>query len=1168
MSVILLIITWTYVFYREPLIKKANSVLCAELSKAAKRNITIGSISYLPPQTLIFRDINIFAPGSDTQKDATIKRLSITFEPVLLFVRKQLFTLVEIKGLTTKYISLNALLRTSSKKGMNYGEACSFALIDNIAILVGDISFEKGTVKNINGSVDMNTLSLTRGKIHFSYTGNEYLLSFDKSTAADIAYHAGINARDLKFNGTFIKDGNDITINALSGAYESIKFFGVDCTIKNAFSPERESHIKGYLDTTVKGLSPVNEKLAGMIAAKKIDGKLKAAIDLTLKPNNQFSLYTALNAKDISYDNIKIDSFSTQAHFIPGGKLKLYYTKVGLYKGALSGEMEINTLSKDGPAISSLAAEIKNLDLASFLAAVTGKKQDRPGSLDLNITARLREQQDGSLDQNAQGYITPSTNQTDPYKEIMKYNVQAEFRLRNPFFGKINISELSGRVFLQDESISVKDLSGILYGAAFRADLALLYDKNNGFSVPEIVCDVQNMNVGNFLLSTTNKKQDGLGILSFNASLTKKTQTEPHGDLQDNEKTSDDNNGETDFYKILRGYTGDITIDWRDIELANMDINSASGNLRLENSRLIADKINGKLYNGSFRTGFTLELDNAPTPYVSKIDMDVTNLDLRSFLHVTSGTFYKGLGRMSFTASLERKEGAIPPAASAKKPKTYFWNDLKDYTGNMSFTLSDAEIQNIKILQLGGKLTLGENTLFVSNLNGFMYNGTFSADFDIPLYGRSPIYLPHVKVRTENMDIGALLTDVTGEKYDNVGLLTLNTSLSRNKNAKNTADFAKDKGLYLYNEIRNYSGTASVRWEEALINDWNFNELTAEFILSGKFLKIQNLKSSFYNGNVTGNVAIVLKDDRKPYISSAECKIIKMNLGEFLNNVYDMKNKYTGILTLYFAIDLKKGMIPVTKNIKNKMFGFLSLLSHYNGTSVFILENAGFNNIKFSGLSGKLKLDNNTLHTKDVEGSLYNGSFFSDFEMRLDNPSFPYMFSFKTEYMEIGKLLYDLDHKNTDVYGITHSSLSIKGNAVDNATMWGNGSLRITKADLGPLPILTPIVGNIYVAIQSIFAPDQVLKINAAELDFSIENKRVSTTNAVLSGDGVEMVADGYVNFDGTLNVYFKNQFINPEEAQSDESMQTSIIKTGRSLGSARLKGTIQKPKWDWSTTR
>ena len=57
------------------------------------------------------------------------------------------------------------------------------------------------------------------------------------------------------------------------------------------------------------------------------------------------------------------------------------------------------------------------------------------------------------------------------------------------------------------------------------------------------------------------------------------------------------------------------------------------------------------------------------------------------------------------------------------------------------------------------------------------------------------------------------------------------------------------------------------------------------------------------------------------------------------------------------------------------------------------------------------------------------------------------------------------------------------------------------------------------------------------------------------------------MDFDGNLDFTFQNQFQDPgsEENENWQNMlRTSIVKFGRSISKARLRGTIKEPEWDF----
>ena len=100
---------------------------------------------------------------------------------------------------------------------------------------------------------------------------------------------------------------------------------------------------------------------------------------------------------------------------------------------------------------------------------------------------------------------------------------------------------------------------------------------------------------------------------------------------------------------------------------------------------------------------------------------------------------------------------------------------------------------------------------------------------------------------------------------------------------------------------------------------------------------------------------------------------------------------------------------------------------------------------------------------------------------------------------------------------------------------------------------------------NSIIAPENRINISQAYCEFEIKDRKLSTQNSLLWGDNIAISATGYMDFDGNLYFTMENKFTQSpiDEAKNwQTSLRNTIIRLGKALGKARLRGTISKPEW------
>ncbi|MGB2630652.1 MAG: AsmA-like C-terminal region-containing protein [Candidatus Omnitrophota bacterium] len=226
-----------------------------------------------------------------------------------------------------------------------------------------------------------------------------------------------------------------------------------------------------------------------------------------------------------------------------------------------------------------------------------------------------------------------------------------------------------------------------------------------------------------------------------------------------------------------------------------------------------------------------------------------------------------------------------------------------------------------------------------------------------------------------------------------------------------------------------------------------------------------------------------------------------------------------------------------------------------------------FNNIKVGDIHGGLYVKKGRLNVPSVTATLYGGTVSSNLEMDLHDKNLPFLFTLNMRDVEFGNMLRDAINDKVNVYGKLLIDLSLKGNAVDSSAFTGNGEIIITDADLGPMPILTPLLGNIYGYLQSFIPGMEKVTITSAGATLDIRDRKIMSDDLVLWSEEVFITAKGHMDFNGTLDFTVENQLIQPEEEELDSwqgIFRRAITGFGKIISKAHLRGTIKKSKWEF----
>jgi hypothetical protein len=237
--------------------------------------------------------------------------------------------------------------------------------------------------------------------------------------------------------------------------------------------------------------------------------------------------------------------------------------------------------------------------------------------------------------------------------------------------------------------------------------------------------------------------------------------------------------------------------------------------------------------------------------------------------------------------------------------------------------------------------------------------------------------------------------------------------------------------------------------------------------------------------------------------------------------------------------------------------------------STISMNNLRIKNFRIKEITGNLSLENGQVNASFINGDLYDGVFTCNLEMDLIKKDLPYTLSLVINNLDFGDLMEDITGKGTSSYGTLNSELFLRGYARISETTEGECRITISDADLGPMPLLTPLFGSVFAAVQNILPETKRVNINEASADFTIRDRKIMTDNLTFLGKEIYITSEGYMDFDGNLNFEFQNQFReSQEEEEQDEDWQiflrNAIVRFGKIMSRAHLRGTIKDPKWNF----
>ena len=93
-------------------------------------------------------------------------------------------------------------------------------------------------------------------------------------------------------------------------------------------------------------------------------------------------------------------------------------------------------------------------------------------------------------------------------------------------------------------------------------------------------------------------------------------------------------------------------------------------------------------------------------------------------------------------------------------------------------------------------------------------------------------------------------------------------------------------------------------------------------------------------------------------------------------------------------------------------------------------------------------------------------------EADISKKDMPYSLYFQLKDIDINKLIKATPIKKKNIYGLLSSEVSLDGIGNNQNSIKGKGYISITNANLGPMPILSPMVGHAYGAARKMISDD------------------------------------------------------------------------------------------------
>ncbi len=258
---------------------------------------------------------------------------------------------------------------------------------------------------------------------------------------------------------------------------------------------------------------------------------------------------------------------------------------------------------------------------------------------------------------------------------------------------------------------------------------------------------------------------------------------------------------------------------------------------------------------------------------------------------------------------------------------------------------------------------------------------------------------------------------------------------------------------------------------------------------------------------------------------------------------------------------------PVAGDVRSNLYfsGSGPDIKQYKLSSTIHASNLRLNKIRLAEFMTKASINNGILEAPLLNGIFYDGTLIGDFRANVFENNLPFTLNLIINNLDFEKMMNDLTSEKSQVYGTMGFTLNLDGLATAPASWSGHGDLTIANGDLGPMPLITPLLGEMYAYLQKFLPSSAQDKITDAYVDFDILDKKIATEDLTLLGREIAITASGTVDFEENLDMTFENEIRprDPEDVKEwHEKLRDSIITFGKHIRRTRLTGTLREPEW------
>ncbi len=249
------------------------------------------------------------------------------------------------------------------------------------------------------------------------------------------------------------------------------------------------------------------------------------------------------------------------------------------------------------------------------------------------------------------------------------------------------------------------------------------------------------------------------------------------------------------------------------------------------------------------------------------------------------------------------------------------------------------------------------------------------------------------------------------------------------------------------------------------------------------------------------------------------------------------------------------GTLPLNINFKGTVSGWK------NASVAASLETADISlwGYTFSDVAGKLKQGDLELSELTLTGTLYDGNLSLDGTLDVKQDKMPFKLTVQLEDTNLAKLKKDSRWKDRDIDGNLSLTLNLAGPFKETAAIRGNGAIILREGHLWEFNLLKGLWGALLI-------PEfENIIFTEASANFVIEDRRATTHNISLKSRPIDVLGEGWIDFDKNIAFTVTPDIKMSEITKSDSAKKAPTAILAQVIGGTVIKvsGTLSDPKFE-----